>query len=252
MLPLAPYKGVACAVIGEYSTAVLSLLQGALRRLLLERESLLARDTATTAKRAGTAAYKNGRVTVGRILDVARDLVITEGMAGLSMRRLARELEVSPGNLSYYYATKADLLADLVSHVLAPYLAEFERLRNLDSASPEAQLRAVLSFVFDDLGEQSTTHFFPELWVLALRDDVAARQMDALYQTYRSVLEEIIAQLRPDLPGQLVEDLALTISASIEGHTVFMGHARSHSARASHVKPLIIEQMINLAKTASG
>lgn len=211
------------------------------------------RDSETTRRqRPGTAAYTNGQATAANIMDVARDIVIGEGMAKLSMRRIARELNMSPGNLSYYYATKDDLLDDLCSTVLAPYLAEFERLRKLQADSPEAQLRAVLGFVYDDLSNRETTHFFPELWTLALHDKRAAAQMELIYSTYRSVIIDIITAMRPDLDTQTIEDLALTLSATIEGHTVFIGHERRHAARASSVKKLIIEQLVDLAATTPG
>ncbi len=202
--------------------------------------------------RPGTAAYTKGQATAASILDVAKTIVIKDGMAQLTMRRIARELDMSPGNLSYYYASKSDLLEDLCTAVLAPYLEEFERLRRLEAESPAAQLRAVLEFVFDDLSNRDTTHFFPELWVLALHDDWAQIQMETIYSTYRSVLIEIISAMRPDLAARIIEDLALTISASIEGHTVFIGHERRHAARASAVKSLIIEQLVELAANATG
>ncbi len=203
-------------------------------------------------KRPGTAAYANGQETVRKILEIAHQLVITHGLGQLSMRRIARELNMSPGNLSYYYASKADLLEDLFAAVIDEYMITFERLRKIDANSPQAQLRAVLEYVFDDLAQVETTHFFPELWVYALRDPWAAAQMERIYGLYRSVIADILYTLRPDLDEQTIADLALTLSASIEGHTVFIGHGRQHQSRAPVVKKLIIEQLINLAETTEG
>lgn len=197
--------------------------------------------------RPGTAAYANGQATAAKILEVARQLVIDDGMNAVTMRRIARELNMSPGNLSYYYASKANLIEDLFSHVLDKYMVEFERLRKTEAASPEAQLLLVLQYVFDDLSKRETTNFFPEMWVMALRDEWAEQQMERIYTLYRSVLIEILSTLRPDLDDQTRADLALTISASIEGHTVFIGHGRRHQSRAHAVKKLIIEQLVYLA-----
>ncbi len=201
-------------------------------------------------QRPGTAAYAKGQATAAKILDVARRIIIDHGLASLTMRRIARELDMSPGNLSYYFASKQDLMEDLFSYVLTGFMQEFERLRELQADSPEAQLRAVTEYVFDDLAQVETTHFFPEMWVMALRDPWAAEQMERIYGLYRSVLIDILHQLRPDLSNQAIEDLALTISASIEGHTVFIGHGRQHQSRAPFVKKLIIEQLITLACTS--
>ena len=199
--------------------------------------------------RPGTATYSKGQATAAKILQVARQVVLDHGMRELSMRRIAREMGLSPGNLSYYYASKADLLEDLFTLVIDGYMAEFERLREVQAGSAEAQLTSVLEFVFDDLGQRETTNFFPELWVLALRDEWASVQMERIYGLYRSVIIDILQTLRTDLDQQVIFDLAVTISASIEGHTVFIGHGRQHAARAPHIKKLIIGQLINLALT---
>lgn len=44
--------------------------------------------------------------TKERILDVALDLMNQEGIANMSMRKLANALDISPGNLTYHYKRK--------------------------------------------------------------------------------------------------------------------------------------------------
>ena len=202
-------------------------------------------------QRPGTGAYANGQATVFNILERAKEMVIEQGFAQLSMRGLARSLDMSPGNLSYYYGSKSDLIEDLCSYVLQPYLDEFERLRQTAPGNaPMIQLRAVIEFVFNDLAQKETTHFFPELWVLALRDDLAAAQMEKIYIAYRSVLAEIIREARPEIEEERVQDLALSISAAIEGHTVFVGHGRSHAERSGPIGELIVEQLTHMVENA--
>ncbi len=198
--------------------------------------------------RAGTAAYAKGQAMVRTIIETAWRIAIDEGMAGLSMRRIAREMGISPGNLSYYYASKADLLEDLLTCVIDGYLKEFERLREQPDASPEAQLRAVICFVLDDIATRETTLFFPDLWALANRDEWAAKHMERVYAGYRAVLEEIIADFCVCPDPEVHRRLALVISGSIEGQTVFIGHDRPHHSRFEHIKALVIEQSIALVR----
>ena len=207
------------------------------------------RPLAASRQRPGTATYQRGQITAANILEQARQLAIDEGLSKLSMRGLARQLNISPGNLSYYYASKSDLIEDLIAYVLQPYLDEFARLRASTRTAPQQQLRAVLEFVYDDLQERRTTLFFPELWAMSLRDATIAAQMEHMYSTYRAVLADLIAQIRPDLHQQQVDDVSLTLSATIEGFTVFTGHGRLHTDRATVIKPLVIEQLINTVLT---
>ncbi len=204
----------------------------------------------TTRQKPGTAAYAKGQGTVNRIIDSALEVVLAEGIAALSMRRVARELGMSPGNLGYYYASRADLLEDLFTRVIDDYMETFGRLREVQADSPENQLRAVVGYVFDDLRTRFTTRFFPELWVLANRDPWAAQQMERVYGLYRSVLEDIIALMRPGLAVRDRQDLALAISAAIEGHTVFVGHDRPHRARHRRLRDIMVEQSVEMVRRA--
>lgn len=54
-----------------------------------------------------------------KILDTAFDLLCQYGLADLSMRRLATELEVAPGALYYHVKNKQELLASLASRMVA-------------------------------------------------------------------------------------------------------------------------------------
>ncbi len=54
------------------------------------------------------------------VVDVATSLLDDYGIADLSMRRLARELNVSPGALYWHFANKQQLLGAVADRILAP------------------------------------------------------------------------------------------------------------------------------------
>ena len=64
--------------------------------------------------RPGTAVSEKGNQRIDQIIRAARDTLIRAGYHGFTMRAVAAECEISVGNLNYYYASKADLLADLL------------------------------------------------------------------------------------------------------------------------------------------
>lgn len=209
------------------------------------------RPANTTSHRPGTATYPKGQDAIGRILDTAFQLAIDEGFEKVTVRRIARELGISPGNLSYYYASRSDLLGALLDRVIEGYIAEFDRLRAERKHSPEDQLRAVLRYVLDDLSTPETTLFFPELWQLANRDPKTSAQMERMYGAYLGTLEAIISLLCADPDPQTHKDLALVLCGNTEGQTIFIGHERPHRARASQIKSLVVEQSIALVKSAA-
>ncbi|MCI4676019.1 TetR/AcrR family transcriptional regulator [Candidatus Mycolicibacterium alkanivorans] len=54
----------------------------------------------------------------------AASILDNYGIADLTMRRLARELDVTPGALYWHFASKQELLGAVADHVLAPACAD--------------------------------------------------------------------------------------------------------------------------------
>lgn len=176
--------------------------------------------------RPGTGTYLKGQERIVQILEAARNILIDSGYAGLSMRKIATAVGITIGNLHYYYPSKKDLIADLLDHVIQGYLQDSENTRREAGASPEDQFIAVIRLIIDDLNTRETTNFFPELWAMANHDETAAERMHELYCKARLDINELIAVLNPSLNEEEREQLALFISASMEGLTPFIGNGK--------------------------
>lgn len=77
------------------------------------------------------------------VVDMATSLLDNYGIADLSMRRLARELNVSPGALYWHFANKQQLLGAVADRILAPIAAASGDWRTRVDATC-AQLRDAL------------------------------------------------------------------------------------------------------------
>ena len=237
-----------CALWRNKGNSTLVLIPVATAISLRTPQSPVAPFGPTQKLRVGTAAYPSGQAAVWRILEGARRLFIKEGHKGMTMRCVAKAAGISPGNLSYYYRTRSDSLEDLLEDGIGGYIEQFDRLRNEVHDDPDAQFRQVIGYVYDDLASRSTTLFFPELWVLANRDAWTAQQMEKMYAKYPAVLTDVISLINPKPNQTRKSDWALKISASVEGHTLFIGHWRPHRAGGGRLKDLLIEHFLRLIK----
>ena len=195
--------------------------------------------------RPGTGASAKGGDRVLQILEAAKHILIRDGYPRLTLRAIASEAGISVGNLNYYYRHKADLLRDLVNTVFDGYLAEFERIHAEAQGSPREELEAVLRFIFQDLGTRETTVFFPELWALANHEAYAAEVVDNLYAAERAIFEELIPRINPRLTANEVHLLAVTISASIEGHTPFVGEGKPWAGQRKALEDLVVGALLD-------
>ena len=104
----------------------------------------------TTARRIAGPQAKNRAV----LLDAAERLLLTEGYAAVTSRRVAAEAGLKPQLVHYYFATMDDL-----------YLAVFRRraeeglVRQAAALASDDPLRALWEFSLDDAGTALTYEF---------------------------------------------------------------------------------------------
>lgn len=196
-------------------------------------------------------SYNKGQERVLQILQAARDILIESGYHSLTMRKIAAAVGITLGNLQYYYPSKQDLLTDLLDHVIDSYMVELDMVRHKAGDYPEDQLAAVVRYFIDDDGTRESTSFFPELWALSNHDAHAAERMFELYRKARLDFNDLISQINPKLSPKSREQIALFISASIEGLVPFVGYGKPFNSDIPAIKNIAVKSFINLVKLAT-
>lgn len=194
---------------------------------------------------------KKAQQTASLILDAAEDLMIDAGYHNFSMRKVATKAGVTIGNLQYHFPTKEILIKAMLDHCIARYLELFARIREASGDDPREQLKQLVHVIFKDLNTSNTTHFFPELWSLSNHEPYATELMDNMYAQYRSVLVEVIQAINPAIRKLQAERLALFMSASMEGHTVFVGHDKPWQKDTQKMANLAVSSFLHLIDEAS-
>lgn len=195
--------------------------------------------------------YLKGHETRELILRTALSILIEEGFRAMSMRRVAVECGMKFGNLTYHYRSREDLVRELFDAVIRAYEVEFAAIMHMPGVPAEDRLRRLCTLVLDDIRSKKTTHFFPELWSLQNHDQFVLERVQELYVRARAPLIEIIAEMRPDLAAEDRNIIALFISASMEGMTVFAGHAKPFEPRMPQLESIAIHSFCTLVRTIS-
>lgn len=183
------------------------------------------------------------------ILNAAQNLLIEEGYAGLSMRKIAARSNMTVGNLTYYFKSKQDLVHVLLVTALQGYIDDFDDIMGDASLSPEEQFSAGMEYLMVDLTTRETTFFFPELWAMANHDPVVNKEVEGLYILEQGFIGKLVMKVRPDLTEEDCKRLSLYISASIEGHTLFIGHKKGWNKQSKEIISLAVTAFLNLVKT---
>jgi len=197
-------------------------------------------------RRARTATYEKGQARIESILDAALEVLVSSGYKKLTLRQIALQAGITVGNLTYYYRTKEALLQDLLENILSTYLVEIDRITEASGDSPTARFVAIVEFLIDDLNTERTTRFFPELWALANHDDYVSDLMEHMYTEERRALQNLIQGVNGDLDERQAADLALFVSASIEGMTMFVGAGKKQENALQTMKKMACESFLHL------
>jgi TetR/AcrR family transcriptional regulator, cholesterol catabolism regulator len=132
-----------------------------------------------------------------RILQAVLDLLAEHGIAGVSMRAVAKRAGVSLGLLSYHYADKHSLVGAALHRVEEQDVA---LVHPDDSLAPEERLRVALRRVAAP--EFLTTEYLSlrlQLWALARAHEDYEQINTTAQQRYRQGLADLIGAARPGL-----------------------------------------------------
>jgi AcrR family transcriptional regulator len=176
-------------------------------------------------------------------------ILIEHGYKAMSMRRVAATCGMKFGNLTYHYRSREDLVRELMEAVISSYESEFETIMIMPGVPAEERLQRLCMLLLDDIRSKKTTRFFPELWALSNHDQFVLERVQDLYVRARAPILGIVKEMRPDLSDAECEIVALFISASMEGMTIFAGYEKPFEKRMPELEYLAVLSFCNLVKT---
>jgi AcrR family transcriptional regulator len=186
--------------------------------------------------------YSKGDKRIKLILEAAEQLLIDNGYHNFSMRKVATKAGVSVGNLQYYFPSKDKLLESLLDKVIQNYLDTFDRFRG--KYDPKEQLINIIKTVLTDMKTKHTTVFYPELWSMANYEKHVSKIMDEMYGKYRSLVTEVIREINPNLSECQAQRLSMFMTASLEGHTMFVGYQKPWTKETENMIDISIQSFL--------
>jgi AcrR family transcriptional regulator len=129
---------------------------------------------------------------VDTFLDAAERLLIREGAAGVSTRRLATESGLNHGLVHYYFGSVDELLLQTLERFTGRVLARQREMYGADAPFAE-KWRTAMGFIEQDLATG-----YPKVWAeldaLALNDSEKRERLNAVNESWRSLLVEALGQ----------------------------------------------------------
>ena len=190
--------------------------------------------------------YARGQEGLEQILYAALNILVEQGSKALTLRRIASECGMKAGNLAYYFPSKEELLRELLNAIISSYEDAFEVIVHDPGASAEKRLEKLVVLILDDITTKKTSRVFPELWALSNYDPFVQERVTELYERARVGINELIAEINPALPADEREVVALFISATMEGMTIFAGYDKPWRAEMPAIERIAVKSFLHL------
>ncbi|MBI5057780.1 MAG: TetR/AcrR family transcriptional regulator [Nitrospirae bacterium] len=129
------------------------------------------------------------------ILDSAREIFISDGYDGFSMRKLAGKIDYSPTTIYLYFKNKDELLFAICEEFFARFLAKLNRIRSVSQRPVETLRQAVIYFMNFGLKnpDQYKLIFFTKS-VYGTREELVEKESMArnTYFVFKDIVQDCI------------------------------------------------------------
>ena len=106
-------------------------------------------DVGSIPEHSATPRQSQKEATRQRVLDAARDLFDTHGYQGTTIREIAKRAQVSVGSVFTTFASKGEILSEVMQTRLDPLYAEIDRVMPHLRGSTADRLRMMFAIHFE-------------------------------------------------------------------------------------------------------
>jgi AcrR family transcriptional regulator len=203
-------------------------------------------DSALKNKPSSTTEKGWGRAQ--GILQAARELLASEGYAGLSMRRVAQAAGMTLSNVQHYYASRDLLLEALLLSIMDEFQSKMDRISAEMRERPRLERFLSTADMFLDAITDPVTHaIFFEIWALASRNEFASNLMDKMLGRERKTVYNLIRGLNPAISDEEYMQRAILMVAQIEGLMLFRLNGTTRREQFMQVRAAVRKALLNLA-----
>ncbi|NKB39033.1 MAG: TetR family transcriptional regulator [Gammaproteobacteria bacterium] len=189
-----------------------------------------------------------GQMRRQQILDVAKQVLIDEGVSSLVLRDVADKIGITHGNLQYYFPTKDDLLVAIFDQEVEKYTDSMQ-VAVAATSTKRGRLDAIIDSGVAELKAPETA-----LWRIMMSLASHNSEMAALLKKendlYEVVLTEQLKLISPHLSDQRHRHMARIIHAILDGLGIQYSYDDADSAEMKALTAEIKEALFTVLEAS--
>ena len=160
---------------------------------------------------------QKGAKRISEILNAGADLLLTEGFSSLTKRRIAKQLGISHGNVSYYFRTREALWNAVIDFELRKYYQRQQGELQADPSDPQARFDEFVVRWMDEYNDRVIRVFFSHIIAFAEINESMARIRDEVYESFFGSTMTLARELKQDIEEEELERRVLEVMVVLEG-----------------------------------
>jgi len=189
------------------------------------------------------------QIKVDEIVSTAANLLAEEGRANFSLARVARELGTLVSSLQHYFPTVDDLLqAATIRALLTTYRDRYAEMGKRNGKPPADRLWEIFEDLFEKVCDMKVCRFSFEAFALARHSDLTFELLKNVYNTYRSIVANLICEIDTSATAPECLARATIIAAQLEGAMILVSEGKKQSTDMSRVRKVMKAVMLHIAR----
>jgi TetR/AcrR family transcriptional regulator len=129
-----------------------------------------------------------------KILIATFDTILEDQISGTRLRKIAEKAGIAQGHLHYYFASKDELLHELLDHIIESFAEERQGLLEDTSKGPLEKLKVVLDYKASGIKGRANDLVLFDFWVHSAGNETLRKDFDRFYRPWREIICAIIQQ----------------------------------------------------------
>lgn len=160
---------------------------------------------------------RKGAERIAEIVEVGAEILLEDGFSSLTKRRIAKRLDISHGNVGYYFPTRESLWHAVIEYELKEYYERHHTIATRVPDDPQAEFDAFVVRWIDEYNDRKMRIFFSYVIAHAEVNESLAVIRDEIYETFFKETMRRAEALRLDVEEQELERRVLEVMVVLEG-----------------------------------
>jgi TetR/AcrR family transcriptional regulator len=127
-----------------------------------------------------------------RILAATYETILEDQISGTRLRKIAKKAGIAQGHLHYYFASKDELLFELLDRIIDSFHEERNLLLQDPNKSCLEKLFVFFDLKLDDINEEGHDVVLFDYWVQSASNEVIRKNMDRFYRPWRETINQVV------------------------------------------------------------